>query len=163
MFLGFASWIWADTVHTVPKASNAAEHTEQICDPFFHKYLQKQSACLGVCFYTPVSMEVIGTPEFNYLDGWVNTFGNIVWKHKVVAWESHLMQVDRGRAGHLVIRGWFKSLAPTSVCWSGFEQDTKTPNCNPILTVHGTHCHHCMTLRMNGWMWQVLFNASSGQ
>ena len=24
-------------------------------------------------------MEVIGTPDFNYLDGWVNTFGNIVY------------------------------------------------------------------------------------
>ena len=24
-------------------------------------------------------MEVIGTPGFNYLDGWVNSFGNIVY------------------------------------------------------------------------------------
>ena len=26
-------------------------------------------------------MEVIGKPDFNYLDGWVNTFGNIVYIH----------------------------------------------------------------------------------
>ena len=24
-------------------------------------------------------MEVIGTPDFNYLDGWVSNFGNIVY------------------------------------------------------------------------------------
>ena len=27
----FASWIWPDTVRVVPKASNTAEHTQQIC------------------------------------------------------------------------------------------------------------------------------------
>ena len=31
MFSGFASWIGADAVHAAPKASYAAEHTEQIC------------------------------------------------------------------------------------------------------------------------------------
>ena len=46
---------------------------------FFHKCLKKQSACLGACFYAPVAIEVIGTPDFNYLDGRVNTFGNIVY------------------------------------------------------------------------------------
>jgi len=29
----------------------------------------EQSACLGALIYTPVAMEVIGTPELNYLDG----------------------------------------------------------------------------------------------
>jgi len=29
--------------------------------------------------YTPVAMEVIGTPEFNDLEGCPNTFGNIVY------------------------------------------------------------------------------------
>ena len=30
------------------------------------------SACLGACFYTPVAMEVIKMPDFNYLDlDWV--------------------------------------------------------------------------------------------
>ena len=57
-------------------------------DPFFHKCLYKQSACLGARFYTPVAMEVIGTPDFNYLDGWVNSFGNIVYhrKHRRQEW-----------------------------------------------------------------------------
>ena len=34
---------------------------------------------LGACFHTPVAMEVTGTPDFNYLDGLVNTFGNMVY------------------------------------------------------------------------------------
>uniref|UniRef100_A0A3Q3EUA1 Ras association domain-containing protein 7-like n=1 Tax=Kryptolebias marmoratus TaxID=37003 RepID=A0A3Q3EUA1_KRYMA len=34
-------------------------------DPFFHKCLLKQSACLSASFYIPVAMEVIGTPEIN--------------------------------------------------------------------------------------------------
>ena len=29
-------------------------------------------------------MEVIGTPDFNYLDGWVNTFGNIVYVYVLI-------------------------------------------------------------------------------
>ena len=40
--------------------------------------IPKQSAYLSAYFYTPVAMEVIGTPDFNYLGGWVNTFGDIV-------------------------------------------------------------------------------------
>lgn len=29
-------------------------------------------------FYLPVAMEMIGKPDINYLDGWVNNFGNMV-------------------------------------------------------------------------------------
>lgn len=39
---------------------------------------KEQSADLGPCFYTPVANEVIGKPEFNYLDGCVNYFGNSI-------------------------------------------------------------------------------------
>ena len=45
--------------------STKLEFTES--DPFFHKCLQKQSACQGAYFYTPVTMEVIGTTDSNYL------------------------------------------------------------------------------------------------
>ena len=39
-----------------------------------------KTVCMPRCFfYTPVAMEVIGSPDFNYLDGWMNTFGNIVY------------------------------------------------------------------------------------
>ena len=38
-------------------------------DPFLHKCLYKQSACQGACFYTPVAMIVIGTPDIDYFDG----------------------------------------------------------------------------------------------
>lgn len=33
-------------------------------------------------FYTPVAMEMIRPPEFTYLDGWMNTFGNAVYLRK---------------------------------------------------------------------------------
>ena len=32
-------------------------------------------------------MDVIGTPDFNYLDGWVNTFGNIVYVDAIIDWQ----------------------------------------------------------------------------
>ena len=48
---------------------HAGIHRAPESDPFFHKCLKKQSTCKGACFYTPVAMEVIGTPDFNYLDG----------------------------------------------------------------------------------------------
>ena len=41
MFSDFASWIGADNVHAVPEASNAAEHTEQICS-WTHPSLPKR-------------------------------------------------------------------------------------------------------------------------
>ena len=34
-----------------------------------HPQVQLFAACLGACIYTPVAMDVIGTPDFNYLDG----------------------------------------------------------------------------------------------
>ena len=45
----------------------------------FANVCREQSACLSAYFYTPMAMELIGTPDFNYLDGWPNTFGNIVY------------------------------------------------------------------------------------
>ena len=50
------------------------------CIRRFALHLQRQSACLGACCYSPVAMETIGTPVFNHLDGWVNTFGSIVYE-----------------------------------------------------------------------------------
>lgn len=38
---------------------------------------QQRPIGLGKDVYTSVAMDVIGTPNFNYLDRRVNTFGNI--------------------------------------------------------------------------------------
>lgn len=60
-----------------------------------HKYSEKQSACLGVCFYTSVVMKVIGAPYFKDLDDCLNTFGILVYVSVVlVKWEvSHTVGV----------------------------------------------------------------------
>ena len=34
-------------------------------------------------------MEVIGTPDFYYLDGWVNSFGNIMYTYILLVIQSH--------------------------------------------------------------------------
>ena len=36
-------------------------------------FVEAVCACLGASIYTSVAMKVIGTPKFNYLDGWVNS------------------------------------------------------------------------------------------
>lgn len=48
---------------------------------FFHKCLLKQSACIVAWFYPPVSMEMIGTPEFNHFNDWIQVFWAIQWSH----------------------------------------------------------------------------------
>ena len=48
----FASWIWPKTVRIVPKASNAAEHTEQICSrtrPSLPKRFRRPKFWARVC------------------------------------------------------------------------------------------------------------------
>jgi len=73
-------------------------------------------------------MGVIGTPEFNYLHGWVNTFGNIVyliiyfrWPH-IYSLHSHLMLcLSQSRNKRLIISifAWLFVLLPCVMsCWS---------------------------------------------
>jgi len=43
-----------------------------------------ETVCMPKCLiYTTVAMEVIGTPEFNDLEGCPNAFGNIVYVQNV--------------------------------------------------------------------------------
>lgn len=52
-----------------------------------------RAPCLGVWFHTPVAMEAIGTPDSDYLDGWANTFGKIVY-FKYYIWGSSKMEAN---------------------------------------------------------------------
>jgi len=70
---------WTCRTGCILSRYHAGIHWAPESDPFFYKCLWKQFEWLGAWLYTPVVMEVIGTPEFNYLDEWVNTFGNIVY------------------------------------------------------------------------------------
>ena len=71
---------WLDLLHRWHPITVACWNSPSSWErPILSQMFVETVACLGVCFYTPVAMEVIGTPDFNYLDGWVNTLGNIVY------------------------------------------------------------------------------------
>ena len=60
---------------TVPRWNSLSSWERPI-----HSQMSVETVCMPRCFfYTPVAMEVIGTPGFNCLDVWVNTFGTIVY------------------------------------------------------------------------------------
>jgi len=78
-------------------------------DPFLHMFV-------GAWIHTPVAMEVIGTPEFNYMDGWVNTFGSIAYLHirwQKAKWPARLWMVvccysnTRSSVVHITKSWWF--------------------------------------------------------
>lgn len=58
-----------------------------ILSRYHAELLRATNSFTGVCrFYAPVAREGSGTPEFSHLDGWLNTFGNLVY---ILRFETH--------------------------------------------------------------------------